>query len=189
LAVSLGDAADKVAAGLAAKMREVAATNDRVFAEAHPGNSRATIDAAALWSNAYGGGPPASQANVYLLRYRQVGCDAYRRVALRIADQYRSQEIHLARPVWPGTVGNVIQLMLEAHELTGDEQYLESAERFSAGALRLFLADACPLPRASHGHGHYEAVTNGDTLMMALLRLWQVQNRPELELRLVHCDR
>jgi len=44
------------------------------------------------------------------------------------------------------------------------------------------------MPKASHIHDHYEAVTNGDTLMMALLRLWQVQNQPERKLALVFTD-
>jgi rhamnogalacturonyl hydrolase YesR len=189
LAVSLGNAADGVTPELASRMRDVAATNDRVIADAHPEDSRPTIDAASLWSNAYGGGPPAGQANVRMLRYRQVGGDAYRRSVLQIADLYRSHDVHLGRPVWPGTAGSVVVLMLNAHELTGDDRYVEAAERFGAEALRLFLNDGSPLPCASHRHDHYEAVTNGDTLMMALLRLWQVRNRPESKLSLVFCDR
>jgi hypothetical protein len=86
-------------------------------------------------------------------------------------------------------VGNVILLMLNAHELTGDSKYIEAADHFAQKAIDLFLGDGSPLPKASHVHDHYEAVTNGDTLMMALLRLWQVQNKPALKLRLVFTDR
>lgn len=38
-------------------------------------------------------------------------------------------------------------------------------------------------------HNHYEAVTNGDTLMMALLKLWLMQNRPESKVTLIFTDR
>jgi hypothetical protein len=188
LAVSLGNAAAKVPPPLAEKMEEVAAANDRAFAEAHPETSQAA-DAAALWSNAYGGGPPAGRANTCMTRYRQVPGDAYRRVVLQTADQYRRGPVRLDMPVWPGTVGAVIHLMLNAHELTGSDEYMAAADRFAGEAIGLFLGDGCPLPKASHAHDHYEAVTNADTLMMALLRLWQVHNRPDEELVLVECDR
>jgi hypothetical protein len=186
LVVSLGNAAPKVTPRLAATMREVAATNDKVFAEAHADGAAPSGN---LWSNAYGGGPPASSANVCVLRWRQVGGDAYRRVVLQTADAYRSQEVNLSEPVWPGTMGGVILLMLGAHELTGENKYLDAADRFARQGVELFLGDGCPLPKASHVHDHYEAVTNGDTLMMALLRLWQIENRPRLELELVFTDR
>jgi hypothetical protein len=55
--------------------------------------------------------------------------------------------------------------------------------------VKLFLGDGCPLPKASHVHDHYEAVTNGDTLMMTLLRLWQIRKRPDLKLNLLFTDR
>lgn len=61
--------------------------------------------------------------------------------------------------------------------------------RVAQKGIELFLGDGCPLPKASHVHDHYEAVTNGDTLMMALLRWWQVQNKPTLKLKLVFTDR
>ena len=86
-------------------------------------------------------------------------------------------------------MGSVILLMLNAHALTRDEQYLQSAERFAEQGVKLFFAEGRPLPKASHEHDHYEAATNGDTLMMALLQLWQTRQRPEVKLRLEYCDR
>lgn len=187
LAVSLGNSAPKVPPELAAKMQEVAATNDRVFAAAHVDTG--TAGAGNLWSNAYGGSGPAGTANVCMLRWRQVQADAYRRFVLQTADAYRSREINLSQPVWPGTMGNVILLMLGAHELTGQPDYLNTADRFAQRGVDLFLTDGSPLPKASHLHDHYEAVTNADTLMMALLRLWQVRYKPNLNLNLVFTDR
>jgi hypothetical protein len=187
LAVSLGNAADRVPDNLAVKLRTVASTNDAVFATTHGEGWAAPEDA--LWSNAYGGSGMAGTANVYMLRYRQERDEAYRRVVLRTADQYRRRTINLSKPVWPGTMGNVIFLMLNGHELTGDAQYLAAADRFAETGIALFLDDACPLPKASHVHDHYEAATNGDTLMMALLRLWQVRTAPAQKLTLVFTDR
>jgi hypothetical protein len=187
LAVSLGHAAAQVPNALAAKMTEVAEANDRAFAAAHQADAAAP--ASRLWSNAYGGGPPVNRANTCLSRFRQAGSDAYRRVALQIAEQYRHSEIDLRDPLWPGTLGSVVLLMISAHELTGEQDDLDAAERFARRGIELFLTDGCPLPKASHVHDHYEAVTNGDTLMMALLRLWQVRNQPKETLSLIDCDR
>jgi len=201
LAVSLGLAAEQVPAELAAKLRDVAAATDKAFADAHPdpaagasqtppsGGSKQAASSAALWSNAYGGSPPAGAANVWLLRHRQVAVAAYRTAALTTADEYRSQQINLSQPIWPGTLGSAILLMLNAHALTKDEQYLQAAERFAEQGVNLFFAEGSPLPKASHEHDHYEAVTNGDTLLMALLQLGQTRQRPDIRLRLVYCDR
>ena len=124
-----------------------------------------------------------------MLRYRQVPSDPYRSFVLKTADRYRDAEVDLSKPVWPGTVGNVILLMLNAHELTAEGEYLQEADRLARRGMDLFLNDGCPLPKASHMHDHYEAVTNGDTLMMAFLRLWLVRQQPRSKLSLIFTDR
>jgi len=115
--------------------------------------------------------------------------EAYRTLVLKTADEYRQQEINLSQPVWPGTLGSVILLMLNAHQLTNDEHYLQAAERFAEQGVKQFFAEGNPLPKASHMHDHYEAVTNGDTLMLALLQVWQTRQPPNVRLQLVYCDR
>ena len=189
LAISLEEAAREVPSPLAGKMRKVAAINDKAFARAHrsPGKQAAQIPA--NWSNAYGSGGPAAAANTSMLRYRQAPSDAYRSFVLKTADRYRNAAVDLSKPVWPGTMGNVIFLMLNAYELTCEDGYLQAANRFARESVELFLAGGCPLPRASHMHDHYEAVTNGDTLMMAILKLWLVQNRPESKTTLIFTNR
>ncbi|MFC1596502.1 hypothetical protein ACFL5Q_00960 [Planctomycetota bacterium] len=187
LAVSLGNSAPTMPPELAAKMRAVASVNDRVFAEARAGGSG--VGAGSLWSNAYGAAGPAGAANLSMLRYRQVGGDAHRQSVLQWADVYREREVDLSEPVWPGTMGSVVFLMLNAHELTGDAVYLDAADRFAEKGVELFLGDGRPLPKASHVHDHYEAVTNGDTLMMSLMRLCQVRNKRTLRSNLVFTDR
>ncbi|NQT18047.1 MAG: hypothetical protein HQ582_35170, partial [Planctomycetes bacterium] len=136
-----------------------------------------------------GGSGPAGSANVCMLRYRQVAADAYRRTVLQWADVYRRREVNLSEPVWPGTMGNVVFLMLNAHELTADATYLDAADRFAQKGIELFLGDGCRLPMASHVHDHYEAVTNGDTLMMSLIRLWLVKNERTVTSTLAFTDR
>jgi hypothetical protein len=186
LAVSLEEAARDVPWSLAAKMREVAANNDKAFAKVH---SRRAASISADWSNAYGNSGPANEANVCMLRYRQVPSDAYRRFVLKTAERYRKADVDLQKPLWPGTMGSVIFLMLNAHELTSEDKYLQAADRFARTGVKLFLNDTCPLPKASHVHDHYEAVTNSDTLMMAFLKLWLVKNHPESKISLIFTDR
>ncbi len=188
LAVSLENAAASVPEELANTMRAVAAINDDIFAETYANSATNDTKDTNLWTNSYGSGPRAGRANTLMLRYRQTGKDAYRRVILAEADLYREQEINLTSPVWPGTLGDAVWLMLNAHELTGDQRYLQAANRFASEGIKLFLQDRA-LPKASHAHDHYEAVTNGDTLMMALLRLWMIEHRPDALTALTYTDR
>ena len=119
LAISSENASALVPQELAARLQEVALANDGIFSKTVPDTETASkrkIDAKALWSNAYGAGPRAGRANVYMLRYRQTKNDAYRRAVLQEADLYRTHEIDLTQPVWPGTFGDAIWLMLNAHE-------------------------------------------------------------------------
>lgn len=189
LAVSLQEAARCVPFTLTQKMRKAASANDEAFAKAHSSARQQSSRYSANWSNAYGNSGPAAGANVCMLRYRQVPMDTYRRFVLETADGYREADVDLTMPVWPGTLGNVIFLMLNAYELTSNDGYLQAADRFAHKGVELFLSDGCPLPKASHMHHHYEAVTNGDTLMMSLLRLWQVQNHPESRAACIFTDR
>ena len=78
--------------------------------------------------------------------------------------------------------------MVGVHEITGEEKYLASATDYANTAVGLFLDDS-PLPKATSQHDHYEAVTMGDTLMMGLMKLWAVKNRPKSRPRLIYNDR
>jgi hypothetical protein len=186
LAVSLWEASALLPASLAAKLREIARANDvpaslGLSPKQTPPN---------LWSDGYGGGGEiAGYANLLMLRYRQCQPDRYRERILAVADVYLTGPVNLSFPVYPGTFGKVIFLMLSAHELTGDARYLERADDLARQAVELFLPYNCPLPKATHIHDHYEAVTNADTWMMSLLSLWAARQNPPRKLSLVYTDR
>ncbi len=194
LAVSLWEAADSLPDAPAERLRAQARANDEAFAKAHPAAPQPPpADPAKqnLWSSGYGGsgGQIAGPANVWMLRRRQAKLDAYQTAVLHAARAYLRGEINLSYPVHPGTVGKAIHLMLAAHELTGEGKFLARAEHLATEAVRLFMGDGCPLPRAAHSFDHYEAATDGDTLMTALLELWAMGRTPRAELALRYCDR
>ena len=83
----------------------------------------------------------------------------------------------------------MIHLLVGAHRITGDPRYLEAATAFADQAIAIFLDDGSPLPRASSRSEHYEAITRADTMMMALLKLWLVNSKPDLRVDLVYSDR
>ena len=115
--------------------------------------------------------------------------DGYKWLGLATATLYLKSEPETEVALHPGTLGQIIYLMLGAYELTGYKWYLNRADDYAQRAIELFITDDSPLPKSTSKHTHYEAVTGSDTLMMALLKLWATKNRPDLKLRLVYCDR
>ena len=122
------------------------------------------------------------------LRYQQVGFDGYRKLILDTAERYLKSNPDTTIALYPGALADAIFLMLSTYRMTGEERYLKRADEFGTMAVDIFF-DGSPLPRASTKHRHYEAITRGDTLVMALLDLWTVKNRPELKLNLVYNER
>ncbi len=204
LAVDLEKAAGKVPGALAAKLRRNAAKCDEVFLKiehdlspggkgfvgtAHTHTLAVQGYSKGVWRAGYGVGNDASFANLCLLRYRQAPRDGYRKLVLDTAARYLEGEPDAAVPLHPGTFGNLVFLMLGAHEITGRKRYLDSAHRYAGLAVETFVGDGSPLPKATSRHDHYEAITLGDTMMMALVQLWAIENRPGQPVRLVYCDR
>jgi hypothetical protein len=85
-------------------------------------------------------------------------------------------------------VGQAISLQVAAYRLTGRPEYLARADHFARLAVERFFGSST-LPAASSRSGHYEALTRGDTLAMALLDLWLAANRPRIEPPLIFTDR
>jgi len=212
LAISLTDAAPVFPEPLRRKMLERAAKTDEIFLSLKHDFSPKGIgfvagaDTRALqalkegpwthtrpWVTAYGKTTDAQIADICHLRYRQLDDgapkDGYRRMILESADRYLESTPDLTGTIFPGPMGHVILHMIATHELSGDVKYLNRADAFAQIAVDNFLSDGAPLPKASSQHDHYEAITRGDTMMMGLLKLWQVRNKPDLEVDLVYTDR
>jgi hypothetical protein len=204
LAVDLWDSADVVPNDLAEKMRRSASRTDAVFLAIDHDLSRqgkgfvndCNVDtlkvleySKGIWGAGYGAGGDACIANLCMLRYRQVGLDGYRQLVLRTGDRYVATEPDRKGVLHPGPLGDAIYLMLSCYELSGDTKYFKEAHRFARLAIDIFLNDGSPLPPATTQHRHYEAITRGDTLMMALLQLSLVQKPPPSPVTLTYTDR
>lgn len=212
LAVDLTDAADVFPPALRQKMLTRAARTDQVYlalkhdftpkgsgfvagADIHTlgafegGNWTHTQP----WATGYGKSTDAQIANLCFLRYQQLqdspAKSAYRKLILDCANRYLTSEPDLTNTIYPGPMGDVIFHQLAVNTLSGEKRFLERANFFAKIAIESFLTEGIALPKASSRHEHYEAITRGDTMMMALLKLWQVQQRPDLQIRLVYCDR
>ena len=127
-----------------------------------------------LWCSRYGkASPEAHSALRTYLRYQQTGDKRFLIPVLETAKLYLGTDPNCNEyPLWPGTLASVIDLMLVAHEETGQAHYLEEANRFGQRAVALFLDDTSPLPKVlSRQFSHYEAISGGPDLMLALHRL------------------
>jgi hypothetical protein len=145
-----------------------------------------------IWDFHYGTATEAQVAMICYERWRQLPPGEIRNGYLRLitacAKRYLKNDPPAEAIRKPGIIGDVVMLMAAAYELTGDRKYLERADHIARLGMDSFL-DISPLPRVAVGFEHYEAITRSDTMMMALLRLWQIENRPETKLRLVYTDR
>lgn len=99
----------------------------------------------------------------------------YQRAVLDTAELYMSINPEVQWSVWGVNLGNAMQLMLSAHELTGNPAYLHRADHFGRLAIDLFLDDRSPLPRLTSQDDYYEieSVTDpsGDVWMLVGLEL------------------
>jgi hypothetical protein len=211
LAIDLHDAARFVPAELAKEMLDFAATEDAHFLKYHEGLGADTehlfVDLAGvstmkpfakgrafcpIWDTGYGTHTEAQCAMICYERWRQLPAGeikkGYERLMMACAGRYLKSEPPAEAIQKPGMIGDIILVMTVAHELSGDKKLLDRADYFAGLGIAQFL-DISPLPRVAVGFEHYEAITRGDTMMMALLRLWQVYNKPKMELSLIYPDR
>lgn len=143
-----------------------------------------------LWGQAYGGAPMANRAMILIDRHDQLAggnpnqqqtADAYAALIVKVADAYLDSDPdgtngsapdgnYFDEPIWGQELADVIWLNLFAHEQTGERKYLDRAVYFGDLANDVFFGKFA-LPRASGLRGHYEAVTGGDDLALALFDL------------------
>lgn len=211
LAIDLWDATPKLPAELGGKLKDMALEIDEVYLrikhdlspdgagfvsqgnaetlaaeDVRKGNNRVYTD---RWTTGYGQSTDASAANVCMLRFNQTGDMGFMQLVLSAADRYLKTEPVTDFPVYPGSLGDVIHLLLNAHEITGDGIYLDRAHHFAQMSLQMFFDDSSPLPKASSKHWHYEAITRADNLMMELLKLYLVSNQIEVGSGFVYTER
>ena len=102
----------------------------------------------------------------------------YRRAVLDTAGIYMSINPEIQWSVWGVNMANAMQLMLTAHELTGNAAYLHRADHFARLAVEFFLDEASPLPRLTSQDDYYEiesiTAPSGDVWMLVAL---EVQKR------------
>ena len=129
------------------------------------------------WSSGYGYGTHANTANTCYSRYLKLKprhtelADRYRKLTLNAANKYLSSDPDTSELLKPNEFSNVIGLMLNCHNLTGKENYLERAVHFAKMGVKLFFDDDSPLPKATNQHDHYESITGGPAFIFQLLKL------------------
>ncbi|MHC4301337.1 MAG: hypothetical protein ACYS7Y_29055 [Planctomycetota bacterium] len=211
LAIDLHDAAKYVDGELKQMMTDFAHTEDEHFLKFHEGlgedSEHLFVDCGGvstmkpfetgrsycpIWDFHYGTATEAQVAMICYERWRQLEPGQIRNGYLRLitacANRYVKNDPPAEAIRKPGIIGDVVLLMTAAYELSGDKKYLERAEYIARLGMDNFL-DISPLPRVAVGFEHYEAITRSDTMMMGLLKLWQIENKPEMKLRLVYTDR
>jgi len=113
-------------------------------------------------------------------RHQQLGETAtglaYRRMTLDAADRYLATDPSMADRPWPVELGIVAFLEFAAYELTGSRQYLDRARHSVELGVATYWEGGSPLPKADPACAHYENITRADTLALAALKLYVVDN-------------
>jgi lysophospholipase L1-like esterase len=207
LAVDLWDGADRVPEELANAMRARAKKTDEVFLSLDHdfspagkgfvcGADTGTLERFAegnwtdsdTWATSYGKPTDAPIALICKTRYDQTKNAGYRNLVVSAADRYLLAAPEKTEGLHPATMGEVVRLLLAAHDLTENDRYVARAKFFADWSIELFLGDS-PLPSATPKYKHYEIISGGDTLMLALLDLWARTNKPDVKLDLQHAIR
>ena len=183
LAIDCDAAASQVPEPLAGRLHAFAAREDAVFC-ALPHDlagkrgfvarldkaSGAPLDFTPTWDAAYGRGTTGTLAMMCVARYDASGKPEYRSLITGAADVYLATLPEAEADAWPMTYGHAISVELAAWRETARPAYFDRAKELGTQAVERFWQDR-PLPRASLKCGHYETITGGDTLALALLEL------------------
>lgn len=172
---------------LAKRMRDLALQQDRNFLKPPAiantnsplaghlaADTRLKVEA---WATGYGRANYAMYANLCNARYEQLAtaqpdlAAQYKALVLATADWYPDPNVSAGITYRPDAFAAVIDMMLDAYEITKDRKYLERAQKVADAGIGLFLDDGLPLPKATNKDPHYEAITGGPDFMLALLRL------------------
>jgi hypothetical protein len=123
-----------------------------------------------LWRPRDGAYTTAQVAMMCVSRYDNTGRLGHRSLLLAAADAYLDSMPAEGDDVWPGTLGHAISLQVAAWRHSARPIYMERARKFADFAIERFFGTNA-LPRASLKSEHYESITGGDTLVLALAEL------------------
>jgi len=130
------------------------------------------------WDSGYGYGPHSKIANICFMRFQKLKTEypdlatKYEDLMLAGAQKYLSSAPDISQLLKPNVFADVIDLMLNSYELTGDQKFYERANYFGQLGIDLFLDDESPLPKATNQHNHYETITGGPKFMNKLLKIY-----------------
>jgi hypothetical protein len=165
---------------LASRLRAFAAREDELIIpdiekEAQAAQSPSTNRMAVIpkWQSGYSASTLASSAMFCLGRYEQTQQKRYRDLIIAIADAYLDSRPEEDVDAWPMSFAHAISAQVAAYRFTNRAIYLEQAKRLARLAAEIFWQDN-PLPRASLMTGHYETITEADSLALALLEVHAV---------------
>lgn len=185
LAIDLDRAAKLVPKELSDKMRQAAAGIDQRYLESKASKAY-PFKELKDWGGGYSDGTRAYVGVICYERYRQVGLEGFKDLVLQEARSYLNKTPDTSLMLYPGAIADGIFLETAAFRLTGEVIYLEKANQM---AVATFFDGDSGLPRATNRHDHYEAITRGDTLAMALLDLWAAKVKPKMDLGMIYTDR
>ncbi len=100
--------------------------------------------------------------------------ERYLQTVLETAEVYMSINPEIQWPVWGDTLAQAMDLLLKAHEQTGNPAYLHRADQFGRLAIELLLDDSSPLPRINSFDGWYECVEKQGASNRWLLMLLEI---------------
>ena len=158
---------------LAARLRAFAEKEDQLILQdlrGKYGRPEGTWTFQPTWQAGYAAGVTAGWAMFALARFEQTQKDDFRNVVVAVADSYLDSLPAEDVDVWPMTFAHIISAQVAAYNLTGKPVYLRQARSFAQMAVDIFWQDS-PLPKASFKTDHYETITGGDSLALALIEV------------------
>jgi len=177
-------AASMIAEPLASRLRKFAEKEDQLILQdlrqkhTHPDGTWAFEP---TWQAGYSAGVTASWAMFALARYAQTEKEDFRALVVAVADSYLDSLPDEDVDVWPMSFAHIISAQVAAYRFAGNPVYLEQARRFAQMAVDIFWQDSA-LPRASLKTDHYETITGGDSLALALLEVHAAMNNLDIEI-------
>jgi len=102
----------------------------------------------------------------------------YHQAVLDTAEVYMSINPEVQWSVWGTNMAYAIRLLLAAHELSGNDAYLQRADQFGRLAIKLFVDEASLLPKITSQDDFYEIErVEGDPTDLWMLAILELHER------------